>query len=88
MLLLLGNKLQSLDIVMFVGCYNNLATVFKYQGDLKEAKKYLERAFAMMEQTLEPEHHDVAILITTLLVYFVIKVTWRKHRSMRGFLML
>ena len=28
------------------------------------------------------------VLITTLLLYFVIKVTWRKHRSMRSLLML
>ena len=28
------------------------------------------------------------VRITTLLLYFVIKVTWRKHRSMRSLLML
>ena len=58
-LLLLGNKLWGLNIVMFVGCYNNLDTVLKYQGDVKQAKEYHERAFAIRQQTLGPRHRDV-----------------------------
>ena len=38
--MLLGKKLSGLNIVMFVGCCKNLATVLKYvlkyEGDLKE----------------------------------------------------
>ena len=58
-LLLLCNKLWGLSIVIFVGCYNNLATVLKDQGDLKQAKEYHERAFAIKEQILGPQHPDV-----------------------------
>ena len=45
---------------MFVGSYNNLATVLKYQGELKQAKEYYERALAIRQQTLGPKHPDVA----------------------------
>ena len=45
---------------MFVGCCKNLAIVLKYEGDLKEAKEYHERAFAIRQQTLGPQHPDVA----------------------------
>ena len=45
---------------MFVGCYNNLATVLKYQGELKQAKEYRERALAIRQQTLGPQHPDIA----------------------------
>ena len=57
--MLLGNKLWGLSIVIFVGCYNKLATVLKGQGDLKQAKEYHERAFAIGQQTLGPQHPDV-----------------------------
>ena len=45
---------------MFVNCYNNLATVLKYQVDLKQAKEYHERALAVRRQTLGPQHPDIA----------------------------
>ena len=47
-------------MVMFLGCYNNLATVVKYQGELKQSKGYHERAPAIRQQTLGPQHLDVA----------------------------
>ena len=40
--------------------YNNLANVLGDQGDLKQAKEYHERALAIMQQTLGPQHPDVA----------------------------
>ena len=58
--MLLGNKLWGLDIVMFASCYNNLATILKYQGDLKKAKEYHEPTLGIREQTLGPQHPDVA----------------------------
>ena len=43
---------------MFVSCFNNVATVLKYQGE--QAKEYHERALAIRRQTLGPQHPDVA----------------------------
>ena len=40
--------------------YNNLGTVLGNQGDLKQAKEYHDRAFAIMQQTSGPQHPDVA----------------------------
>ena len=40
--------------------YNNLANVLRDQGDLKQAKEYHERALAIRQQTLGPQHPDVA----------------------------
>ena len=60
MLLLIGNRLWGLNVVMSVSCFNNVATVLKYQGELKQAKEYYERALAIRRQTLEPQHPDVA----------------------------
>ena len=56
MLLRIGNKLWGVNVVLFVGCYNNLklATVFKYQGELKQAREYHEPALAIRQQTLGP----------------------------------
>ena len=34
--------------------YNNLATVLRGQGDLKQAKEYHERALAIMQENLGP----------------------------------
>ena len=34
--------------------------VFAYQGDLKQAQEYHERVLAIGEQTLGPQHPDVA----------------------------
>ena len=45
---------------MFVGCHNNLATVLKHQGDLKQAKDYHERALPIRQQTSGLQHPDVA----------------------------
>ena len=55
---------------MFVSCYNNLTTLLKYQGDLKQAKEYHERALAIRQQTLGPQHPAVATsynYVTTVL---------------------
>ena len=60
MLLLIGNRLWGLNVVMFVSCFNNVATVLKYQGELKQAKEYHERALAIRQQPLGPQHPDVA----------------------------
>ena len=61
MLLLLGNKKklepEHPDVAT---SYNNLATVLRGQGDLKKARKCLERALAIRQQTLGPQHPDVA----------------------------
>ena len=40
--------------------YDNLASVLRKQGDLKQAKEYHERALAIRKQTLELQHPDVA----------------------------
>ena len=37
-----------------------LAIVLRGQGDLKQAKEYHERALAIRQQTLGPQHPDVA----------------------------
>ena len=47
-------------MVMFVGCFNNLATVLKYQCELKQSKEYHERAPGITQQSLGPQHPDVA----------------------------
>ena len=47
-------------MAIFVGCYNNLATVLKYQGELNQRKEYHERALAIRQQTLGPQHPDFA----------------------------
>ena len=70
-------------MVMFVGCYNNLATVHKYQSDLKQAKEYHERALSIRKQTLGSQHPYIATSYKNLA-----SVTCRKHRSMRSLLML
>ena len=69
--------------------YNILATVLSDQGDLKQAKEYHEPALAIRQQTLGLQHPHVATSYNNIAtLYFVIKVTWRKHRSMRSLLML
>ena len=45
---------------MFSSYYNNLATVLKYQGDLRQAKEYHEPTLGIRDQTLGPQHPDVA----------------------------
>ena len=40
--------------------YNNIATVLRDQGDLKQANKYDELALDMRLQTLGLQHPDVA----------------------------
>ena len=40
--------------------YNNLAAVLRDQGDLEKANEYHERALSIMQETLGPEHPDVA----------------------------
>ena len=45
---------------MFVGCFNNLAFVLKYQGELKQSKEYHERAPGITQQTTGSQHPDVA----------------------------
>ena len=40
--------------------YNNVATVLRVQGDLKQAKEYHERALPIRLQTLGPQHPKVA----------------------------
>ena len=60
-LLLLGNKLWGLNILMLQFLMTTLiAFLLGDQGDLKQAKKYLERALAIRLQTLGPQHPDVA----------------------------
>ena len=39
--------------------YKKLATVLR-EGDLKQAKEYHERALAVRQETLGPQHPDVA----------------------------
>ena len=46
--------------------YNNLANVFVRQGDLKEAKEYHVCAVAIWQQTLGPQHSDVATFYDNL----------------------
>jgi len=56
--------------------YRNLATGRSDQGDLKQAKEYYERALAIMQQTLGPQHSDVASSYNNLgTIVLVIKVT-------------
>ena len=43
--------------------YNNLATVLRGQGELKKAKEYHKRAFAIGQQTSEPRHRNVCRLL-------------------------
>ena len=40
--------------------YNNLATVLRNEGDLKQAKEYHERALAIRLQILGPQHTSFA----------------------------
>ena len=40
--------------------YNILATLLRYQGDLRQAKEYHGCSLAILQQTLGPQHPDVA----------------------------
>ena len=46
--------------------YKNLSTVLRDQGELKEAKKYLERALNIRQQTLGSQHPSVATCYNNL----------------------
>ena len=46
-----------------VSSYNNLANVLRKEGDLKKTKEYHERALAVRQQTLGPQHGYVCRLL-------------------------
>ena len=66
-LLLLGNKLWGLNILM-LHSHNSLARVLRDEGDLKKAKEY-EGALAIRQQTLGPQHPDVATYYKKLVTF-------------------
>jgi tetratricopeptide (TPR) repeat protein len=49
-------------------CLNSLASVLKAQGDFAGARPLYERALAIREKTLGPEHYDTAESLNALAV--------------------
>ncbi len=60
------NESKGLNILTPVASLNNLGFLLQAQGNLDEAKPYLERALAICEKVLGAEHPDTASSLNSL----------------------